>query len=188
MGATKILLITPETLRQNTVVNDNTDEKVLFKSIRTAEDKFIRPLVGSNLYNTLLAQVTGNTLAGYYKTLMDDYLIPCLFEYAVLEYLPWAAFKIKDKGPGQQGGGDFQPASMQDLASLKEDIRQSAQFYADAMIRYLRANAERFPEYYQYASLEDIPPATDDYFSGIQFTDRTGRGGDWKDRFEPLDL
>ena len=189
VGASRVLLISPQYLRDNTVINDNTDEKILIKSIRTAEDKYIKPLIGSNLYYTLLDKITGGTVSAQYQTLLEDYAIPCLLEYSLLEYLPFSAFKIKDAGVGQQTKPEYTPASMSDIGKLKEEVRTSAQFYGDALVRYLKANASSFPEYLVVRNQEDINGSSGDYFSGIQFTDGWSRRTyDYKDRFKNINL
>lgn len=177
MSATRTLFLTPQYLIDNTVVNVNTDQNILSKCIRTAEDKYIMPLIGTPLYESLINKITGNTVTGAYKILLDEYVIPCLLEYAVYEYIPFTAFKLNNKGVNKQTSPDSEAADLKDLSYLRENIKDSAQFYGERLIKHLRANTASFQEYMQYRNLEDMTPAKGDYFSGIQFP-RMNRGSE----------
>jgi hypothetical protein len=169
-SATRVLFLTPQYLIDNTVINGNVEQKILNKCIRTAEDKYIMPLIGSPLYESLITKITGNTLTGVYKTLMDDYVIPCLLEYSLYEYIPFTSFKFRNKGVSKQTSPESEPADLADLSYLRENVKDSAQFYGDRLVKHLKANnSQTFPEYYQLRTIEDVPPARSDYFSGIQF-------------------
>ena len=168
-GATRTLFLTPAYLIENTVINSNVEQKLLIKAIRTAEDKYIMPIIGSPLYSTLIDKINDATLSGAYKTLIDSYIIPCLLEYSLLEYIPFTSFKFRNTGVQKQTTPDSQAAELADLHYLKENVRDSAQFYGEKLIQHLRANTSLFPEYLRFTSCADTAPAISDYFSGIQF-------------------
>ena len=167
-GGTRTLFITPQYVRENSVLNDNTDGKLIVKAIRTAEDKYIMPIIGGNLYYTLIGMINAGTLTGStntYKTLMDQFIVPCLLEYSIYEYVPYS-FKFRNKGISKQTSPDSEAANLEDLYYLRDNVLQSAQFYAENLIKYLKVNAASFPEY-TTISADQIAPARGDYFGGI---------------------
>ena len=167
---TRVLLISPEYLVENSVINSNVEQKILSKCIRTASDMYLQPLIGSNLYQTLVSGVTNGTMAaGPNKTLVDDYVAPCLTEYALLQYIPYTALKFRNKGLQKQLGAESEPADAADIGYMTAEVRDSAQFYAQRLIKFLLANIQSYPDYYNYTTIDNISPARSDYFSGIQF-------------------
>ena len=111
--------------------------------------------------------------AGAYKDLLDLYIAPCLVEYTTLVYIPLTAMKMRNKGIQRQTGAESETVPVTDLSYLEQTVRDSSQFYAQRLIKYLLANIQLFPEYYQYTTtIDDVPPAGGDYFSGIEFNTR----------------
>jgi hypothetical protein len=165
---TRVLLCTPQYLIENSAINSNVEQKILTKCIRTAEDKYLMPLIGSNMYQAIMSAVTnGSMTAGAKKTLVDDYLLPTIAEYALL----------RKKGLQKQNSGEnSESASMDDLTYMLTAVRDTCQFYAQRTIKFLLANIQDYPEYYQYTTIDNIPPARSDYFGGIQFP-KSNRGG-----------
>lgn len=170
-GSTRTLFITPAYLIQNASIDANVEAKELTKAIRVAEDKYIMPIIGSPLYEALIDKINTNTLtAGAYKTLMDNYIIPCLIEYAYLQYLQDAGtIKTTNKGMQRPTSPDSQLPEPNVVYNKLQAVRETAQFYGERLIKHLKANIQSFPEYYRYTSIEDVKPARGEYFSGIQF-------------------
>jgi hypothetical protein len=168
-GASRTIFITAAYFKQETVVDSNAEVKTIEKCILRAQDKFLMPLIGSQLFSSLINKITGQTVSGEYKILMDDYIIPCLMEYALWEYIPFSSFKFKNKGVGKQTSPDTDTADLKDLSYIRDNVRDSAQFYGERLIQHLRANTTAFPEYGTFINSDDVAPAKGDYFSGIQF-------------------
>lgn len=174
---TNKLFITPEYLIENSAINSNVEQKILTKCIRSASDKYIMPAIGSQLYQKIVSLISGGTMtAGVYKTLLDDYITPALVDYSVLEYIPFSSVKFRNKGMEKQTSDVSTPADAESLVMVQASVRDSAQFYTERLIKYLRANIQSYPEYSQYMiTIDDMAPARSEYFSGIQFP-RSNRG------------
>lgn len=164
-GMTRTLFVTPQYMMDNTVVNDNADPKLIVKAIRTAEDKYILPIIGGMLYNTIIDKIQTGALLGNYKNLVDRFIIPATLEYATYEYVPYV-YKFRNKGISKQTSETSEPVDRDDLYFIRENILQTAQFYGEQLINFLRANSTLFPEYCQYQN-DQVKPARGDYFSGI---------------------
>lgn len=168
----RLLLISPDYLKANTIVNENTQEKLLRKAIITASDKYLMPTIGSELYNTLIGMISGGTMtAGPYKILLDTYVVPMLTEASVMEAAPFFMTKFRNKGLQQQTSGEnSQPAPFENVEMVMASIRDSYQFYSELLIKYLRANTQVYPEYLNYqAVLNSMAPSKTNAFTGIQF-------------------
>lgn len=177
-GGSRTLFLTPQYVRENSVLNDNTDGKLIVKAIRTAEDKYIMPIIGGNLYYKLIQLIKANTLTGDYQNLMNQFIVPCLLEYSVYEYVPYS-FKFRNKGISKQTSPDSEAADLDELFYLRDNILQSAQFYGENLIKYLKVNGNLFPEYSTWTA-DQIAPAKGDYFGGIHIPNSNrGNCGDF---------
>ncbi len=64
------LRLSPADLKNNSVMSDNIDYKMLGQLIDDVQEQRIHPILGTELYTRLKTDVTNNTLAGNYLTLM----------------------------------------------------------------------------------------------------------------------
>jgi hypothetical protein len=166
----RVLWITPSYLKENTVVNDNTEDNILRKCISVAEDKILHPLLGTQLtlaVSTYIQDYINSNvpIPAAYKTLIDDYIIPTLVEYSIIEYIPFT-FKFRNKGISRQSGPDTIPAELEELIYLKNNILTTAQFYGERLVTFLRTNNSTYPEYFSNL-IGDIQPARGAYSSSI---------------------
>ena len=67
---TDVFIISEENLRQFTDINNNVDSKLLKNAVREAQDIEIQRLLGTKLYNAILAKIQTNTLTGDYEYLV----------------------------------------------------------------------------------------------------------------------
>lgn len=174
-GSTKTLFITVQYLKDNTIINDNVDGSLLQPIIKTTHDKYLHPLIGSPLYYALQDKVINNTLTGNYKVLMDDYIIPVLLHYSTYEAVPYFAFKFRNKGVSKQNSDYSEPADLTELSYVRDNIRDTAQFYGERLVDYLCSNSSLFSEYGSIGD-GDIAPSSGDYFGGIHIPNRNRNG------------
>ena len=71
---TDTLLISEAKIRQFTDINQSVDTALIKNNIRTAQDYYLQAIIGTNLYNRLMSDVDNDTLAGYYLTILNDYI------------------------------------------------------------------------------------------------------------------
>lgn len=169
------LFIGVQYLRDNTIINDNVDSQVLQPIIRNAQYKYVQQVLGTALYNKVIAEIAAGTLAGDYLTLVDEYIVPVLTQYCILEALPYMTFKFRNKSISKQSSDYSTPAELQDLYYLRDNISSTASFCAERLTTYLRKNNSLYPE---LSTCEDLAPSANTYFSGIYIPKR-GRFNDF---------
>lgn len=168
----KTLFIGTQYLRDNTIINDNVDAKVLQPIIRSAQTKYIQQTIGTSLYDKMIELVDDANpsnpipvpITGVYKTLLEDYIIPVLMQYSIYEAIPFMNFKFRNKSISKQSSDNSTPADLSELSYIRDNVLQTAQFYSERMSKYLCNNGTLFPE---YTSNDDLNPNTQNYFSGI---------------------
>ena len=172
-GATKTIFIGSQYLRDNSIINDNVDSKVLEPLIRVTQDKYIQSTIGTPLYEKMIQLVEAANPAlpspvpvtGDYKILLEDYIIPVLVQYTVYEAVPFMNFKFRNKSISKQASDNSTPADLAELYYIRDNVLSTAQFYAERMSVYLCKNSNLFPEY--HASTTDLSPDPNNSFNGI---------------------
>ena len=169
--ATKAFYISTAKLKERTPLNLNIEDQLLTMNIWTSQEVYIQPLLGSDLYKKINADVIAGTLSGNYKTLMDDYILPALEQYAMAESLLFIRYKIMNKSVLGQNSDNSAPVEQGELKYITGEIKNRAKFYAERLTGHLMANLTLFPEYTSNDDLDDMQPETSAYFCGIQLDD-----------------
>ena len=170
-----VLFISENFLKDNTQVSKNVDVKYIREAILWCQDSEIQPVLGTTFYNELKNDVTNSTLAGNNKTLMDDYIQPCLKHYVTAECLEMAHYKITNKGLQIQDGEQSTPAGRSDVNRLIEKETNKAQWYKQRLLNYLCEYSNLFANYENPESgLHIIQPVKDGYTTNIFLGVRRG--------------
>mgnify|MGYP003626146047 CR=1 FL=1 len=168
MPNNKILLITADYYKRNSVVNLNVDEELIHPQIIKAQNMNIERILGSNLFNTLLSQVATSTVEARMVLLLEDYIQPCLVEWVTYTALPYYNFKITNKSISKKSSDNSEPSELNEVNFLRQDIRDDAEYLSDRLTKYLEASLDVFPEYdTNNSDYDDIKPVKSNFFSGI---------------------
>ena len=92
------LFISRTDLVKNSILDGNVDTDKFIQFIKIAQQIDVRNYLGSELYNRISNDITNSTLSGNYLTLVRDYIQPLLIHFAMVQYLPFAAYQIKNGG------------------------------------------------------------------------------------------
>lgn len=160
------LLITRNDLVKFTSLNANVDTDKFIQYIKIAQDLHIQNYTGSDLLNKIKTDISNDTLTGDYLSLVTDYLKPMIIHWAMVEYLPFAAYTIANKGIFKHSSENASNANKDEIDFLIEKERNIAQFYTERFVEYMSFNASaKFPEYYTNNN-EDMYPDKDANFEG----------------------
>ena len=154
------LLISPNTIKNMSLVNLNLDDTDLAASIRIAQSIYLRDIIGTNLLNTI-KELVYNAIKGQtpsindadkaqYKELLDDYLKDALAYKAVAEVCRRISYKIRNVGVAQNGDTNINPANSTDIKELKTEYDTYFNDAANRIIDFLKENKEQFPEIGNY--------------------------------------
>lgn len=163
----RTLLTNTFRLKKNTAIQNNVDDDLLNPYIFKSQETHIHQLLGTDLYNKLMLEVRANTITGHYKTLLDDFVTPCLIEWTFYEVMPFISMKITNKSI-VRGNSDYSTeGDLQDLKYLRDSVRNLAEFYGSRLIGHLRQYQHLFPEYRSNSGLDKIIPNSKSYFGGV---------------------
>lgn len=166
-------------LKSITPIQENVDDDILKPYIFIAQETYIQQATGTALYNKLQADVIANTLTGNYKTLVDDYIVPCLIQWAFYEAMPFVSLKITNKGIARGNADYLDEVGLDELKYLRNIVMETAKFYESILIGYLKQNNSLFPEYWQNTGLDKIKPDYGRNFFGGIYIPNKRRDDDW---------
>jgi len=165
-----ILLISEQKLKDSTAINLNVDVNILLPYVLQAQTLYIEPKLGTQLYEHIKGLILAGTIgdAGNvaYKTLLDDYISFVLVNYSFYHAIPYLRFKIENGNIYSKTSETGTALSTEESQSLREEISNTAQYYTERLIEYIRNNTSDFPEY-STNSGADVNPDKNAYYNGM---------------------
>ena len=159
------LFISRTDLVKNSILDGNVDTDKFIQFIKIAQQIDIQNYLGTDLYNKISADIIADNLSGNYLSLVNDYVQPMLIHYAMMQYLPFAAYQIKNGGISKHTSENAESVSKDEVDYLVNKERNFAEYYTRRFIDYISFHEEDFPEYNSNTN-EDISPDTNDLFNG----------------------
>jgi hypothetical protein len=160
------LFIKRSDLVKNTALNANVDTDKFIQFIALAQEIHIQNYLGTDLYDKISADIIAGTLTGDYLSLVNDYIQPMLIHFAMVEYLPFAAYSISNGGVFKHSVENSVVANKEEIDFLIQKERDFADYYTQRFVDYMCYNASaKFSEYYSNSN-QDISPDKDAIFNG----------------------
>ena len=165
-----VLFISEEKLKDSTAINLNVDPNLLLPYVRQAQKLYVEPKLGTKLTQKLKDLITAGTIGDVanaaYKTLLDDYIGDMLPNWAFYHAVPFLRFKIENGNIYSKTSETGTPLSTEESQHLREEIRNTAEYYTERMIEYITNNQPSFPEYNQNSGA-DVSPDRNAYYNGM---------------------
>jgi hypothetical protein len=167
------LFINRNDIIKNTPLQGAIDADSLLPFVRTAQDKYLKNLLGTVLFDFLQAQIIANTtdnLSVYYQDLLDDYIKNALIWYACVEYIPFSSIQFKSNGAVKQQSEQGIAPNKTEVDFLLQKAQENGDYYALRLQNYLIAYSNKIPQYLQSVGNQTqiYPDQTNQYFGGIQ--------------------
>jgi hypothetical protein len=159
------LFIKPIDIKRNTIIDGNVDVDKFIQFIKIAQQIHVRNYLGSDLYNKISDDIIADTLTGNYLSLVNTYIQPMLIHFAMVDYLPFAAYQVKNGGVFKHSSENSETVSKNEVDYLVNKEREFAEYYTRRFIDYMANNQNLFPEYTSNSN-EDINPDKDATFNG----------------------
>lgn len=144
---TDVYFISEELLKNRTSINDNVVSGELRFCIQTAQNLNIQETLGQKLFEEILNEVSGGTIAGHNKFLLDNYIVPTTIAWSYYHgldnfFVKWMNVGLVQNRTEQGSNIDFRTFKF-----LKDNAKSTAEFYDSNMRRYLCAYASNYPAY-----------------------------------------
>jgi len=174
-----VLLVSEESLKTYTAINENVQSDELRFCILEAQLIFIQESCGTNLYEKMLDLVdTGDIYdAGNanYKLLLDKYINPTLISYSYYLGLDNFAMKWVSVGLVSNRSEQGSPIDFKMFQYMKSNAKNQAEFNDNLLRRHLIFRSGWYPEY-NNGNLNDgqLPPETNQTFKSSMTLPSTG--------------
>ena len=161
-----VLFISEAKLKDSTAINLNVDVDLLLPFVREAQKLYVETALGTDLTQKLKDEITAGTLAGAYKTLVDDYIGDFLPSMALYHAIPYLRFKIENGNIFSKTSETGTALSTEEAQHLREEVKNTGEYYMERMIDYVTNNLSSFPEY-STNSGADVSPDRNAYYNGM---------------------
>lgn len=178
----KILFIDEQYLKNCTEIPDSVDAKLLRPSIQYMQDKYILDILGNNIFEQwkgwIYSGVTLQNNPAYYFDsnnlfLLESFIQPCLCAAVMMEAVYKMGLQFRNKGILQSHDDYSTNATDKQIDRLSEMYRETAAFYAQRAIQFLRSNPDIWMNYLnpqlgtQGNGADLFYPTRTKYFAGI---------------------
>jgi hypothetical protein len=165
------LLISTEDIKRFTISNGNLDADDFIEYIKISQDITIQNYLGSKLYQKLQELILNDDINanGFtdYKYLLTTYIKPMLVHWAMVYYLPFAAYTLNNKGLFKHTSENATNVEKAEVDFLVEKERDIAESYTQRFIDFMSFNTSTYPEYNSNSN-SDVNPDTDNFYAGWQ--------------------
>ena len=162
-----VLFINRTDLIRNSILDGNVDTDKFIQFIKLSQEIDVQQILGTNMYDGLTTAIPNIDLPANarWKTVLNDYVVPMLIWYAQANYMPFAAYQIKNGGVFKHTSENAQSVDKNEIDFLVEKARTNADWYSRRFIDYMSFNQTLFPEYTNNIN-DDINPSYDSTFNG----------------------
>lgn len=149
-----ILLVSEQKLKSFTSVNFSVDPNDLKPYIMEAQDLWLQNYLGSTFYEEIKTQIRTDTVNSANRDLLDDFIGPCLCNYALWKALPFLRTKIFNKSVMNATSESGVTVAIDELKFLRQEVMNTAEAYVQQMLTYLRNHPSYFPSYIAQSTLD----------------------------------
>tara|TARA_R100000900_G_scaffold30326_1_gene24431 strand:- start:1131 stop:1706 length:576 start_codon:yes stop_codon:yes gene_type:complete len=165
MAIQHTLYISTDRLKKDTSLGGSVSNDLLFPYILMAQDRYILPILGTDLHNKLISDIQGSSLAGNYLTLLQTYIQPALVQFSYATVLPFLRLRMVNNAIVTMNSEQGSSVSHSDLKPLINAAMDQGEFYRQRLIDYLTNTT--FAEYTSNSDPGDLSPTTANYYAGL---------------------
>ena|ERR1700754_2285375 len=139
----KILFISEQTIKENSVIETNVDSKIISNTILEVQSLELQPVLGKTLYDAVANEIySATTMSGYTITatnleLLEDYIKPFLI-YGTLSYgfIP-LHYKVTNSGVNRKNAEKATTVDFKELEAVKDNYDTKFSTYKQRLVKHL---------------------------------------------------
>lgn len=164
----QVYFLSADRLKEDTVINENTDNKLISPTILMVQDIYIQTIIGTSLYTELKTQVKGGTVTALNQTLLNDYLQPAIKHYCMAELCLPLTYKFMNKSIVTKNSENSNTIAPEQLSQIKNYYLNHAEWYAKRIVKYLQQHQAKYPLWLGgNTTIDSIQPKTNTYNTGM---------------------
>jgi len=161
------LLISRKDVVKFTAMNGNVDTDKFIQYVKIAQDIHIQNYLGTELFDRIANDIVAGTLTGNYLALVNDYFKDMCIHWAMVEYLPFSAYSVSNKGVFKHLSENSQSVEKNEVDFLIGKETSIAEHYTERFVQYICNNSNLFPEYLNNTGSDLDPNRDNNNFSSI---------------------
>ena len=166
----KALFITTKDIKRYSVLSGNVDPDKFVYMVEIAQDTEVQNYLGTKLLEKLQALIIAGTISdpanASYKTLLETYVKPMTIYWALVCYMPFAAYTVANGGVYKHTSESSVTVDKDEVDYLVEKYRDIAQFYTNNFIDFMIYNQTTYPEYNANTEDDTYPDTSNSDFGG----------------------
>jgi len=160
------LFVSANRLKRDTAIGGSVDDDLIRPYVFMAQQRWILPVLGTQLYDKLCDDIDSGSVAGVYATLLQDYVIPATVQYSFVQLVPFLRLRFVNNAVVVMNSEQSSAATYDDLKPLMDQALDMATFYRERLIEYITNNSASFPEYTSNTGA-DLNPTRNNYTQGL---------------------
>lgn len=162
-------------LKKVSVINDNTDNKILVPTIKLVQDMYLKPLLGTDLFNEIKNQIIADNVSSDNQTLLDDYIGHIIHYYTLYESTPLFKYRYMNRGLMVNNAENSTSADLSEVKFMMDNWKNKAMWFGERMIKFIKRvngnDPSKYSAYNDNMDCDDIKPINTDYKSSIYLGD-----------------
>ena len=138
--------------------------------VEIAQDTEVQNYLGTKLLeklqNLIIAGTINDPANASYKTLLETYVKPMTIYWALVCYMPFAAYTVANGGVYKHTSESSVTVDKDEVDYLVEKYRDIAQFYTNNFIDFMVYNQNTYPEYNANTQDDTYPDTSNADFGG----------------------
>ena len=165
-----VLFISEERLKDSTTIGLSVSTELLSPYIKQAQKLQIETRLGTQLSDKLKALIVAGTVNDVgneaYATLLNDYIAEVFPSMCLWMAIPFLRYKIENGNIYAKTSENGNALSTEEAQQLRNEVLNTAEYYMERMIDYIRNNTASFPEYSTNTG-SDVDPDRNSYYSNM---------------------
>lgn len=132
------ILIRPEDLTRNTIINGSVDIDRYLQSIKACQNIYIKPILGKTLYDKLCLDFENDELNGDYLEMYSDFIQGMVIHGAAEIYLSQGAYMVSNSGITKTKTDSSETISKEEVDYLVESSRRLYNLYESEFLKWIK--------------------------------------------------
>lgn len=164
-----VYFVSQDYIVSKTPLSVNVDADTIKPFIIETQERYVKDVIGENLYNRIIDGATNSNLTVNELALIDK-IKPMLANYVVYDALPFISIKLRNKSILKAAGDTLTIISESELLMIRNEIKNKAEYYLTMLQKYLCDNSSLFPEY-KSPNNNVVPNSTRSYTIDLYLND-----------------
>lgn len=169
-----VLWMTEDYFKENSVLNDNVDWRLIQPIMIMVQDQYIQPILGTDLFDEIADEIYAGSVSSDNQTLLDSYIRKVIIYYVLSELPAVLKYRYQNKGILVRNSENSSAASQEEIQAQTSYWKNKAEWQAERTTKFLRevSTSSLYANYYAATVTgDDILPNSTNFTTSIYLGD-----------------